>query len=130
MTGRPHLLNGNEEGIRITVCFDGLDMLVVATGGPLVPKFIAGPAPVMHGLCFQGQLIRLLVHIGQHEDLSCYMVGYDDGEQPSLLVKIQFDGCHRRTSIPASCMACLVSAMETSPKWKMEAARAPVAGVS
>lgn len=44
MAGSPYLLDGNEQGVAVTICFDGFNRLKMPTGCTLVPQFLTRPA--------------------------------------------------------------------------------------
>ena len=68
------LVDRQQNSIAVAVIAQGLDLLNVARGCALVPKFLARSAPVVGLAGRQGLLDRLAVHPGQHQNRAVEIV--------------------------------------------------------
>ena len=86
MAGIADLAHLDQERITVTVVIYALDELKMAGGHPLNPKLLAGPRPETRLAGLKGLFQRILVHIGHHQYVFCFII-LDDGRDQSVSVE-------------------------------------------
>ena len=87
MTGRPHLDHLGQDGIAVAVDGQGFHILAVPGCVPLAPQLPAAAAVISHPAGPQSFFKGFLCHVGQHEDLPCFVILGHHGDHP---VTVQF----------------------------------------
>ena len=89
VAGGADLDDAGQQGVHVAVAVEGPHILEVAAGLPLDPQGPAAAGIIGHLTGLDGQVVSLLVHVGDHEDLVGRVLLDDDGQQAiGTLLKI------------------------------------------
>lgn len=79
------LFDAENEGILVAIGEDLVDDLVLAGGCAFVPEFLARPGVVDRLSEFEGFCKGFGGHVGEHEDLTGFVILRDSGDKPVLI---------------------------------------------
>ena len=87
MTGNvTHLLYGHQQGVAVAVVANGFYLLEMPRSSPLVPQFLARPAPEPGISRCEGFFQGFLIHPGHHQHGAIQIILHNGGNQTLLVV--------------------------------------------
>jgi hypothetical protein len=99
VTGRTHLLHGDEESIAIAVTFNTTNELNVSTGIPFSPQFSSRSGVVNRSTGCERGLEGITIHVGKHQHATRGLILSNDRNEPLFVEhKALWDGHAARTS--------------------------------
>lgn len=110
VAGGSDLVDADQECVVVAVGADFFDVLEMARRRAFIPEFVTGTGEKPSRVCIERFLVTFVVHIGEHEDVTCRV--FHDNRGDEAFGKIE---CHGRIATPFSCKICLTSGIVISP---------------